>query len=71
MPVLNKLIIEVVNAENISFEKIKPDPYVLMLFKGIKKKTAFQKSDLNPIWNEVKNHFFKFLRILTILIFIN
>ena len=49
----NKLIIEVLNAENIFFQKTKPDPYVLLLFKGVKKKTTFKKSELNPVWNEV------------------
>ncbi len=55
----NKLIIEVINAEIIIFEKLKPDPYVLLLFKGIKKKTTFKKSELNPMWNEVNNIVFK------------
>lgn len=48
------LFVEVLNASDVPRDRFKKnDPYVVLLFKGVKKKTTYKKSEINPVWNEV------------------
>ena len=60
---LKVLIVNCVNVPNPErFGTV--DPYVNLMYQGIKKRTQYKKSELNPSWNEVRINSSSFLLFL-------